>query len=291
MDHAAPPSVARERRSPTPAAAQKREAVRHLKQALVERRFVLHYQPIVSVRDGSVASVEALLRWKDPAVERDALAGLVWLVEHSPVIFRLQDWALSEACQAAAAWRGTALAGLRMNVNVSAQVLPRSRLAGRLRRQLRAARLAPDAIALEITETSRMDDFTAVGAQLDRLGAMGAELWLDDFGTGHSSLEWLSRLPVHGVKLAPTFASRLDEDRCRTIVTHVVRMAHDLGLRVIAEGVETEAQRDFLAGLGCDFLQGFLLCPPVAAADLPATLAKRGALAGPPSAGETNGRG
>jgi EAL domain-containing protein (putative c-di-GMP-specific phosphodiesterase class I) len=277
MDEAGSPTVAAaERRSPTAAAARKREAVRCLKQALVERRFVLHYQPIVSARDRSVASVEALLRWKDPVVDTEELAGLVWLVERSPVIFRLQDWALREACQAAATWRGTPLARLRVNVNVSAQVLPRSRLAGRLRRQLRAARLAPSAITLEITETSRMDDFQTVGDQLDRLVAMGVELWLDDFGTGHSSLEWLSRLPVHGVKLAQTFACRLDEERCRTIVTRVVEMAHDLGLRVVAEGVETDAQRQFLSGVGCDFLQGFLLCPPLPAADLPAAIERTG---------------
>jgi EAL domain-containing protein (putative c-di-GMP-specific phosphodiesterase class I) len=111
-----------------------------------------------------------------------------------------------------------------------------------------------------------------VGAQLERLVAMGVELWLDDFGTGHSSLEWLSRLPVHGVKLASTFAGRLEEEPCRTIVTRVVEMAHDLRLRVVAEGVETEAQREFLTGAGCDFLQGFLLCPPVPAAELPAAV-------------------
>jgi EAL domain-containing protein (putative c-di-GMP-specific phosphodiesterase class I) len=144
-------------------------------------------------------------------------------------------------------------------------------------------------MALEITETSRMDDFAAVSAQLDRLLAMGVELWLDDFGTGHSSLEWLSRLPVHGVKLAPTFACRLDEDRCRTIVSRVVEMAHDLGLRVVAEGVETEAQRDFLAGRGCDLLQGFLFDRPLPADGLPAALMKRGALAGPPVADEPDG--
>ena len=277
MDQPAPSTAASERRSPTPAAARKRKGVRHLKQALIDGRFDLHYQPIVSVRDGSVASVEALLRWKDPAAEQAEhaeLAGLVWLVERSPVIFRLQDWALGEACQAAASWRGTPLADMRVNVNVSAHGLPRSRLPGHLQRQLRASGLAAKSIALEITETSRMDDFEAAGAQLERLMAMGVELWLDDFGTGHSSLEWLSRLPVHGVKLSSTFACRPGQDRCRAIVTRVVQMAHDLGLRVVAEGVETEEQRDFLAGAGCDFFQGYLFSPPVPAADLQAALEK-----------------
>jgi len=263
MDQSAPSTAASERRSPTPAAARKRKGVRHLKQALIDGRFELHYQPIVSVRDGSIASVEALLRWKDPVAEHAELAGLVWLVERSPVIFRLQDWALGEACQAAASWRGTPLRDMRVNVNVSAHGLPRSRLPGHLQRQLRACDLDAKSIALEITETSRMDDFDAAGAQLERLMAMGVELWLDDFGTGHSSLEWLSRLPVHGVKLSSTFACRPGQDRCRAIVTRVVQMAHDLGLRVVAEGVETREQADFLRERGCHELQGFLFSQPV----------------------------
>jgi EAL domain-containing protein (putative c-di-GMP-specific phosphodiesterase class I) len=207
-------------------------------------------------------------------------------VEHSPVIFRLQDWTLREACRAAAGWRERRLAGLRVNVNVSARVLPRARLAGRLRREMRSAGLPSGTLALEITETSGIDDFEEVAGHLDELIAMGAEMWLDDFGTGHSSLEWLSHLPVHGVKIAGTFVKRLPDPRCRAIVTRVVEMARDLGLRVVAEGVETEAQREFLIGVGCDLLQGFLLCPPVPAADLPAALERKGALAGPPGTHE-----
>jgi EAL domain-containing protein (putative c-di-GMP-specific phosphodiesterase class I) len=98
----------------------------------------------------------------------------------------------------------------------------------------------------------------------------GLEVWLDDFGTGHSSLEWLSHLPVHGLKVAGTFVERLPSSpRCQAIVTRLIGLAHDLHLRVIAEGVETEAQRDFLAARGCDLLQGFLFSPPLPAQELP----------------------
>jgi EAL domain-containing protein (putative c-di-GMP-specific phosphodiesterase class I) len=101
---------------------------------------------------------------------------------------------------------------------------------------------------------------------------MGVELWLDDFGTGHSSLEWLSRLPTHGLKIAGTFVERLGERTCEVIVARAVAMAHDLDLRVIAEGVESEAQRDRLAHMGVDLLQGFLLFPPMPAEELPEAL-------------------
>jgi EAL domain-containing protein (putative c-di-GMP-specific phosphodiesterase class I) len=274
MDETASPSSARERRSPTPAAARKREAIRRLKQAMAEERFVLHYQPIVGARDGAITGVEALLRWKDGAPETEDLARLVRLAERSPVIFRLQDWTLREACLAAAAWPDPGRAGFRVNVNVSARVLPRSRLVGRLRRQLRSAGLPAGALALEITETSSMEEFAAVAEQLDQMIAMGVELWLDDFGTGHSSLQWLSHLPIHGVKIAGTFVERLGEERCRVIVTRVLEMAHDLGLRVAAEGVETDEQRGFLVERGCDLLQGFLFHAPVSAEALPGLLAR-----------------
>ena len=265
---ASPPAASRERRSPTPAALRKREAIRRLKEALAEDRFVLHYQPIVRARDGAIAAVEALLRWKEGSAETEDLSRLVWLAERSPVIFRLQDWTLREACHVAAAWTEAERGGLRVNVNVSAKVLPRSRLVGRLRRQMRSTRLPAAALALEITETSRMEEFEAVAEQLDRLIAMGVELWLDDFGTGHSSLQWLSHLPIHGVKIAGTFVERLGEKRCRTIVTRVIQMAHDLGLRAAAEGVETAEQRRFLVESGCDLLQGFFFHAPLPAEEL-----------------------
>jgi EAL domain-containing protein (putative c-di-GMP-specific phosphodiesterase class I) len=181
---------------------------------------------------------------------------------------------MREAFHDAASWPGQGLAGLRVNVNLSAREFPRADLVERVSRRLDEAALAPTGVAIEITETSRLSDFPAVAAHLDRLRRMGIELWLDDFGTGHSSLEWLSHLPLHGLKVAGTFVERLfSEPRCAIIVPRLVELARDLGLRTIAEGVETEAQRAFLAGCGCDLLQGFLLCAPVSAEDLPRAVA------------------
>jgi EAL domain-containing protein (putative c-di-GMP-specific phosphodiesterase class I) len=271
MERTTTPTSATERRSPTPAAARKREALRYLKAAMAEGRMVMHYQPIVRARGSGIANVEALLRWKAPDAEDHDLEQLIQAAERSPVIFKLEHWTLGESMRAAAAWpRGDA----RLNVNLSAREFVRPGLVGRVSRQMRAAGLDARAVALEVTETSAIDAFDRVALHLDQLIGMGLEIWLDDFGTGHSSLDWLSHLPIHGVKIAGTFVKRiLEERRCQVIVTRVVEMAHDLGLRVAAEGVETEEQRAFLAESGCDLFQGFLFHAAMPAAAMGRALA------------------
>jgi EAL domain-containing protein (putative c-di-GMP-specific phosphodiesterase class I) len=264
----------RDRRSPTPAAARTRAAIHHLKQAVVEDRLHLLYQPVVNATDFRVARVEALLRWRKPKKKQETLTDLIGAAERSPVIFTLENWILDQSFQAASGWRNSGLTGVRVNVNLSAREFPRADLVGRVTRRLAAAHLDPGAVGLEITETSSIRHFDAVAEQIDQLIDKGIELWLDDFGTGHSSLEWLSRLPLHGVKIPGTFVDRLHDDkRCQTIVAHVIGLAHDLGLRVVAEGVETPAQRDFLAARGCDLFQGFLFYAALPAARLPSVLA------------------
>jgi EAL domain-containing protein (putative c-di-GMP-specific phosphodiesterase class I) len=261
----------RERRSPTPAAQRKRASLRRLKQALKERELVLHYQPITEAATGRVVSVEALLRWAAPEPPADLIT-LIAAAERSPVIFRLEDWTLREAVCAAAAWP-QALSALRVGVNISARGFDRKELGARVLRHARRAGLPPRRLALEITETSALRDLNQVAPQLEELERRGVELWLDDFGTGHSSLDWLSRLPLDGVKIPGTFVARLSEPRSAVIVTRVIELAHELGLQVVAEGVETEEQRAFLTARGCDRLQGYLLHPALAAPGLAQALA------------------
>ena len=272
----------KERRSPTPAAARKRAAIRCLQQALQEERLCLHYQPIVDARDGRVERAEALLRWRAPPPaatecpqpQPESLSELIWAAERSPVIFRLENWVLRQAFHDAARWTEAGLGVLRVNVNLSAREFPRADLVDRLTRLLDDAGLPPGRVAIEITETSRLSDFPAVARQLGRLRKLGMELWLDDFGTGHSSLEWLSHLPLDGLKVAATFVERLfGEPRCQDIVRRLLDLARDLRLRTVAEGVEREEQRAFLAGCGCDLLQGFLLYAAAPAEELPRLLA------------------
>ena len=271
-----------DRRSPTPAAVHKREAIRRLKEALLGNRFVLHYQPIVDAHDGRVASVEALVRWRIPDQQQESIPELIQSAERSPVIFKLENWALDQALQAARTWLDAGLSGLRVGVNLSAREFPRADLGRRIRARLSSAGLPPSALALEITESSSMSDFGAAADRLERLAATGIELWLDDFGTGHSSLEWLSHLPTHGLKIPGTFVERLfTEPRCQVIVRRAIELAHDLGLRVVAEEVETREQRDFLTSCGCDLFQGFLFYAALPAEELPRALV--GAVA-PPSA-------
>ena len=263
----------RERRSPTPAAARKRSAIHHLKAALAEDRIHLQYQPIVSAADSRVERVEALLRWRKPKQEKQTLTDLIWAAERSPVIFELENWILDRSFRAAAAWEKAGLPSVRVNVNLSAREFPRADLVSRVTRRLAGANLDPIGVGLEITETSGICEFDEVADPIDRLVEKGIELWLDDFGTGHSSLEWLSHLPLHGLKIPGTFVERLhDEKRCQAIVVRVIQLAHDLGLKVIAEGVETIEQRDFLAARGCDFFQGFLFYAALPAKRLPSAL-------------------
>ena len=263
-----------ERRSLTPGATRKREAIRRLKEGLEQQLFVLHYQPIVEARDESVGSVEALLRWRQAPAKDHDLEELIWSVERSPVIVRLENWTLHHACGDAVAWSKAGLDGLRVDVNLSAKEFPRADLVRRVRQHLADCGLPPSRLGLEITETSGLREFDAVAEQIERLMAMGIELWLDDFGTGHSSLEWLRRLPLTGVKIPGAFVEGLaEETRSQAIVARVIDVAHDLGLRVVAEEVETEAQRDFLARHGCDLYQGFLFYAPMPAAGLVRALA------------------
>jgi EAL domain-containing protein (putative c-di-GMP-specific phosphodiesterase class I) len=273
-DRPTSPPRRRERRSPTPAAARKREAIRKLKAAMAAERLVLHYQPIVGARDSRAVAVEALLRWRHPRKDRAKIEDLIRSAERSPVIFELENWTLERASQEAREWQGAGLTGVRVNVNLSAREFPRADVVGRLKRRLASAGLDPSGLGLEITETSSIEDFAAVAEQIQRLIAMGIELWLDDFGTGHSSLEWLSHLPLHGVKIAGTFVERLPtQKRCQAIVARVIELAHDFELRVIAEEVETREQRDFLVGRGCDLFQGFLFHAAMPAKQLARTLA------------------
>ena len=272
-DRPTSPRRRRERRSPTPAAARKRAAIRKLKAAMAQGRLVLHYQPIVGARDSRVVAVEALLRWRHPRKERATIEDLIRSAESSPVIFELENWTIERAPQEARQWQEAGLTGVRVNVNLSARAFPRADLVGRVKRRLASAGLDPSGLGLEITETSSIQDFDAVADQIQKLIEMGIELWLDDFGTGHSSLEWLSHLPLHGLKVAGTFVERvLTEKASQAIVTRVIELAHDLELRVVAEGVENEQQRGFLLGRGCDLFQGFLFHAAMPAKKLPRTL-------------------
>jgi EAL domain-containing protein (putative c-di-GMP-specific phosphodiesterase class I) len=203
----------------------------------------------------------------------DPLPGLVKAAERSPVIFPLERWAITRCGEDVGRWPAT-LRDLRINVNVSAREFDHGGLASGLGRLVRRSGLEPARVSLEITETSALRDPEAVAGLLDGLKGQGFEVWLDDFGTGHSSLAWLRLLPIDGLKIPAEFVLDVHaRPRVATITSAVIRLAHDLGLRVVGEGVETQADLEWLNARACDQVQGFLLYPPMAAEDLAARLA------------------
>jgi EAL domain-containing protein (putative c-di-GMP-specific phosphodiesterase class I) len=234
----------------------------------------VHYQPIVDVHSGRPVRAEGLIRWRHPEREPHPLPALVEAVEYSPIIYGLERWVVATCFADAARWQKGSLPALRVNVNLSAREFDRPRFVDRLRAAVRKSGLDPSRATLEITETSAIDHPEAAARMLDDLKKIGFEIWLDDFGTGHSTLEWLWRLPIDGLKVPGTFVQDVTGDaRAAAITTALVALAHGLGVRIAAEGVETDDQRRWLADHGCDELQGFLLYQPVPAADLAARLA------------------
>ncbi len=234
----------------------------------------LHYQPIVAVTDGGVRAVEALVRWQHPERGLVPPGEFIPLAEQSGLIVPLGRWVLGEACAEAAAWPD-----FGVSVNVSTRQLLDRGLVADVAAVLARTGLAPDRLSLEITETLIMERLEASTELLRELKALGVRLCLDDFGTGCSSLSYLERLPLDVLKLDRSFVSGLGPTAQEpAIVAAVIEMGRALGMTVVAEGVETEEQRDRLEDLGCGFAQGFYFARPMAAAEisaLPGTLGGR----------------
>jgi EAL domain-containing protein (putative c-di-GMP-specific phosphodiesterase class I) len=223
----------------------------------------LHYQPKVSAPDGRVTGVEALLRWRHPERGDIGPADFVPVAERFGLIDRLGQWVIEEACRQIVVWQQQGLR-LRVAVNLSMHQLREAGLAERVRVLLGRHGLTPGCLMFEITESVAMDDSDATGQALDALAVLGTELSVDDFGTGYSSLAYLRRLPSRQLKIDRSFVKDLESCRdALAIVEAVIRLAHALGLAVVAEGVETTAQRDLLRQLQCDEFQGFLFARPV----------------------------
>ena len=239
-----------------------------LRRALQRQEFVLHYQPQVDVNTGRVAAFEALLRWQHP--DRGLIPPLEFIqtLEQSGLIVPVGEWVLRTACAQNRAWQQAGLSPVRMSVNVSARQFADGCLAGTVERVLAETGLAAEYLQLEITETSLMKNTADSQQTLTRFRDMGVHISIDDFGTGFSSMGYLKRFPLHSLKIDRSFVKDIhDDNEDAAIATAIISMAHALGLRVTAEGVETEAQRDFLARQGCDEIQGYLISPPVAAAE------------------------
>ena len=236
-----------------------------LRHAVELRQLQLYYQPKVDGRDGRISGVEALLRWNHP--ERGMILPGVFIpiAERFGLIKGLGDWVIEEACRQMHAW---AVAGMRMRVaiNLSVHQLRQDDLVARIQQALDRYRVEASQLLCEITESVAMDDIKATHRAFDGLGRRGVYLSIDDFGTGYSSLSYLRKLPARQLKIDQSFVKDLEVDSdARAVVDAVVRLAHALGLDVVAEGVESAGQRDILLKLGCDELQGFFFAQPMPA--------------------------
>jgi diguanylate cyclase len=242
-----------------------------LREAVKRGELRLHYQPKVDCRSGQVHSVEALLRWEHPKFGLIGPATFVPLAERFGLIQSIGAWVIDEACRQMAEW-GTAGSRMRVSVNLSAYQLRQPDIAARIGAALAQHQIAPSQLVCEVTESAAMEDTQVTTRVLNELGALGVKLSIDDFGTGYSSLAKLRQMRAHELKIDREFVADVaTDDDARAVVHAIVRLAHALGLRVVAEGVETAEQRDTLRELGCDELQGYYFARPVPAQALPAS--------------------
>ncbi|MCR6632013.1 MAG: EAL domain-containing protein [Magnetospirillum sp.] len=256
--------------------AERRRMEADLRRAALRGELVLHYQPIVAVADRRIVGLEALVRWNHPEDGMIPPGRFIPLAEENGLIAPIGEWVLTEACRQAREWGDAGLPPVPIAVNLSAVQMKRQDLPLMVRRLLTEARLPPGRLELELTETAMMEDAVAAGRVLADVNAMGMGLAVDDFGTGYSSLGRLKRFPVCKLKIDRSFVADVAEnDSDRAITRAIISLAHALDLKVVAEGVETEAQFDILAAEGCDSIQGFLFSPAVPA-DQAEELLRRG---------------
>ncbi len=248
----------------------------NLRRAVEQGAFEVHYQPVVDLREGSIQGFEGLLRWRDPERGLISPAEFIGLANETGLIVPIGEWVLTEACRRAAAWRELrADAPPVVAVNVSPRQFRDTGLGHLIRRLLDETGLPPRLLKLEVTEEALAEDPEATGEFLKTLKAIGVQFALDDFGTGYSSLGRLHRLPLDALKIDRSFIKGLGTDAASAaIVRAVATLAHDLGLTVTAEGIETEEQCRLALALGCDRGQGYLFAPPLPADRIPALLAE-----------------
>ena len=237
-----------------------------LRKALERREFRLVYQPRMSLADGNITGVEALLRWHSADLGEISPSVFIPLAEESGLIVAIGEWVLAEACSQLRAWRQQGLVDLCVGVNVSVLQLLRGNLTAFLGKVLSDTGVPANRVELELTESMVMQNAEQSTAKLNELRQVGVSLAIDDFGTGYSSLVYLKRLPIDTLKIDKEFVDDLTRDPDDEAITStIITMGHSLGLNVIAEGVETELQLDYLRAQGCDEIQGHWLSRPLAA--------------------------
>jgi diguanylate cyclase (GGDEF)-like protein len=241
------------------------ELLRDLRQAVARNEFELYYQPKIHAPSGEITGAEALLRWHHPQRGMVSPGVFIPIAERHGLIGTLGQWVIEAACRQARAWRDQGLR-MRVAINLSVHQLRQPDLAERIAGALKAHQVNPQLLTCEITESVAMEDAEGTMRIFERLAAVGVNISIDDFGTGYSSLAYLRKLPAGELKIDRSFVLDLETSAdARAVVDAVVKLAQALGLKVVAEGVETEAQNQILRSLGCDELQGYLFAKPMSA--------------------------
>jgi EAL domain-containing protein (putative c-di-GMP-specific phosphodiesterase class I) len=235
-----------------------------LRRALDRSEFRLVYQPQVDLLSGRLRGAECLLRWQHPDMGEVSPGSFIPVAEETGLIVNIGEWVLREVCAQLRAWGGGLAGRGQVSVNISARQFRQPELVDTIRRAVAEAGIAPHYLGVEITESALVDDPEAAAMTLARLKDMGLTISIDDFGTGYSSLSYLKRFPIDCLKIDRTFVRDIATDPDdAAIVTAVIQMAKSLKLHVIAEGVETEDQLNFLRERGCEGAQGYYFAKPL----------------------------
>jgi EAL domain-containing protein (putative c-di-GMP-specific phosphodiesterase class I) len=235
-----------------------------LRQAIEKEEFCVYYQPIVSLQTGRLAGFEALVRWNHPRHGLVSPADFIPVAEETGLIVPIGEWVLNEACTRIRQWQinSPSHRSLGLSVNLSARQVAQPDLLEWIKKALEKSKLSPNCLKLEITESVVMENAEAAALMFKQLRSLGVQLSIDDFGTGYSSLSYLHRFPLNYLKIDRSFVTRLTEND-NAIVRTISTLARNLGMEVIAEGIETEEQYQQLKALGCEFGQGYLFSRPV----------------------------
>jgi EAL domain-containing protein (putative c-di-GMP-specific phosphodiesterase class I) len=237
------------------------------------------YQPKLCLADDSINSAEALVRWRCPEQGLVSPGEFIVLAEETGLIGPIGEFVLRTACRQAREWQRQGLADLRVSVNISVHQLRQGNLVRLIHEVLEETGLPPRLLELELTESQLLDNVESVISIFRQLRELGVKLAIDDFGTGYSSLSYLKRFPVDYVKIDQTFVRDLSHGGEDAAITRaIIAMAHSLGLKVVAEGVETQEQMDFLKLQRCDEIQGYLISRPVEAPAFASLLREQAAL-------------
>lgn len=235
-----------------------------LRRALVNGELELHYQPKVDITTGRISSTEALIRWRHPERGLVPPGEFIPLAEETGLILQIGEWVLREACRQARQWQVNGMAPVRVAINMSAQQFRQKNLVSIVKSALESADLEPTYLEIELTESAVMHNAGESAAILEQLSRIGVHISIDDFGTGYSSLSYLRRFPLDKLKIDRTFIKDVVANPEDAAIVHaIISLAHSLRLKVIAEGVETEQQLEFLRSLGCDQYQGFFCSPAI----------------------------